>query len=84
MSKIFYNSNLGNRNFLKVYENFLLAQVEILFLHRLHLRNGASWIHQTWDGQDHNFLASFQIRDQNLKISKNEKIGQIFKNFSIF
>ena len=84
MPKIFYNSNLGNRNFFKVLEKFLLAHIEILFLHRLYLRNGASWTHQTWDAQYHNFWPSFQIRCQNLKIRKNKLNYQKFLNFFNF
>ena len=47
MQTNFYKSTLGNRNFLKLLNKFLLASAEISFFNRLKLRKGASWTAQT-------------------------------------
>ena len=78
MSKKFYKSNLGNRNFFTVLKIFLLWSVEISFSHRLYLRNGSSWIPQSLDDQYRNFQSSIQIRCQNFKIRFNKKVRKFF------
>ena len=84
MSKNFYKWTLGNRNFSKLLKMFLLRPVEISFFNRLYLRNGASWTHQTLEGQDPNFRSSIQIRCQNFKIRFNKKVRKFFKFFEFF
>ena len=68
MSKNFYKSNHGKRNFCKVLQIFLLYPVVISFFNRLYLRNWPSWTPQTLDGHYDNFRTCFQIRSQNLSI----------------
>ena len=83
MTKNFYKSNLDNRNFFKVWKNFLLWPVKISFFNRLNFLNGASWTTQTLDGQYNNFRSSFKILSLNFKIHKNKKI-EICLNFLNF
>ena len=70
---------LVKRNFSKLLNVFLLADLEISFFNRFYLWNGAGWTNLY--RQYRNFLSSCHIRGRNFKLRKNKKL-QKFSKFS--